>query len=138
MRAASGLAVGAALVAASRVVTARTAAGRTLAAELGRLLGPLGTARAWTLALVSGLAEEAFFRGALQPRVGLVAATLLFGAAHFVPTPQLRSWALFALVAGAGFGALFAATGDLLAPLLAHVLVNGLNLRWLAQREPHA
>jgi len=134
-RAAAGLAVGAALVVASRVATARSAAGRALAAELGRLIGPLGTGRAVALALVSGLAEEAFFRGALQPRVGVVAATLLFAAAHFVPTRTLRSWALFALVAGAGFGALFAATGDLLAPFLAHALVNGLNLRWLGKRS---
>jgi hypothetical protein len=134
VRAGAGLATGAALVAASRVWTARGAAGRALAAELSRLLGPLSAGRALVLALVSGLAEEAFFRGALQPRVGFVAATLLFGAAHFVPTPSLRSWALFALAAGAAFGGLFLATGDLLAPVLAHALVNGLNLRWLGER----
>jgi len=134
VRAAAGLATGAALVAASRAWTARTASGRALAAELGRLLGPLSPGRAFALALVSGLAEEAFFRGALQPRVGFLAATVLFAAAHFVPTPQLRSWALFALAAGAAFGALFLVTGDLLAPVLAHALVNGLNLRWLGER----
>ena len=134
VRVGAGLASGAVLVVASRAWTARTAAGRALAAELGRLLGPLSAGRACALALVSGLAEEAFFRGALQPQVGFVAATLLFGAAHFVPTPPLRSWALFALAAGAAFGALFVATGDLLAPVLAHALVNGLNLRWLGAR----
>src|SRR5688572_28036196 len=84
-RVAAGLATGAALVAASRIWTAKTAAGRALAAELARVLGPLSPGRAWLFAGVSGLAEEAFFRGALQPQVGLVAATLLFAAVHFVP-----------------------------------------------------
>jgi hypothetical protein len=134
LRVGAGLAAGAVLVAASRVASARSAAGRALAVELGRLLGPLSARRAWLFAGASGLAEEAFFRGALQPRVGWLAATVLFAAAHFVPVARLASWALFALVAGALFGALFAATGDLLAPVAAHVLVNGLNLRWLARR----
>lgn len=135
-RVAAGLATGAVLVAVSRVFTAKTAAGRALAAELARVVGPVSLGRAWLFAGASGLAEEAFFRGALQPRVGLVAATLLFAAVHFVPRRKLWSWTLFALVAGASFGALFAWTGDLLAPLLAHVLVNALNLRWLGAHGP--
>ena len=134
-RIAAGLAAGAALVAVSRVWTLRTDAGGALADELARLLGPISVGRAWLFALASGLAEEALFRGALQPRVGFLAATLVFAAAHFVPAARLWGWAVFALVAGALFGGLFAATGDLLAPFLAHTLVNGLNLRWLAARE---
>jgi len=127
-----GVTTGLALVVLSRVAARRLPAARTLAAELSQLLGPLSAGRAWGYALASGLAEEAFFRGALQPQVGLVAATLLFGAAHYVPRQGLRVWAVFALVAGALFGVLFEGTGDLLAPALAHVVVNGLNLRWLA------
>jgi hypothetical protein len=134
-RALAGLAAGGALVAVSRVWTERSAAGRALAEELARLLGPLSLGRAWLFAAASGIAEEAFFRGALQPRLGWLGATLIFAAAHLVPTRRLWSWSVFALLAGALFGALFAATGDLLAPLLAHALVNGLNLRWLAARR---
>ena len=134
-RVGSGVAAGLLLVWGSRELTARSAAGRALADELARLVGPLGAGRALVLAAASGLGEELLFRGALQPRVGWLVATLLFAAAHFVPLPGLRSWAGFALVAGAVFGALFALTGDLLAPVLAHALVNGLNLRWLAGRE---
>jgi membrane protease YdiL (CAAX protease family) len=129
-----GLGAGLALVAASRFATARTRAGRALADELSALLGPLSTGRALGFALASGLAEEAFFRGALQPRVGLLAATVLFAAAHYVPRPGLRVWSLFALAAGAVFGSLYEWTGDLLAPAVAHAVVNGLNLRWLARR----
>ena len=134
-RVASGVVAGLLLVWASREFTARSEAGRVLASELGRLVGPLGAGRTCALAAASGLGEELLFRGALQPRVGWLGATLLFAAAHFVPTRRLRSWALFALLAGAVFGALFAWSGDLLAPVLAHALVNGLNLRWLGRRQ---
>lgn len=128
-----GLAAGTALAFASRAWTARSEAGARLAAELARLVGPVGAGRALLLALVSGVAEEAFFRGALQPRVGLVAASLLFGLAHWGPTPALRPWALYAALAGLGFGALFAWTGTLVAPAAAHVATNALNLHWLGR-----
>jgi membrane protease YdiL (CAAX protease family) len=129
-----GVAVGLALVAVSRLATERTRTGRALADELSALIGPLSQRRALGFALASGFAEEAFFRGALQPRVGLLAATVLFAAAHYVPRRGLRVWSLFALAAGALFGALYEWSGDLLAPAVAHAVVNGLNLRWLAQR----
>jgi len=129
-----GFGVGVALVLASRVFTEATAAGRALADGLAALLGRPGLAACALLALLSGVAEEAFFRGALQPRVGLVAASLLFGLAHFVPRRELLAWPVFGFAAGLVFGALFAATGNLVAPALAHCTVNALNLRWIARR----
>lgn len=135
MRVGLGIALGVAIVAASRLATRATRSGARLAAELGALLGPLSRSRAWAYALASGLAEEAFFRGALQPQVGLLAATLLFGLAHYAPRPGLRVWSVFALGAGAAFGGLFILTGDLLAPALAHIVVNGANLHWLSERK---
>lgn len=129
----AGLATGAALIALSRVATASSRAGRALAAELARALGPLGGGQIVWLALASGIAEELFFRGALQPRVGLLLASLLFGLAHLLPSWPLVLWSLFAVLAGLAMGALFEATGNLLAPIVAHVLVNGINLRWLVQ-----
>jgi membrane protease YdiL (CAAX protease family) len=128
-----GLGLGLAIVAASRLATRTTRTGAVLAAELGAVLGRLSRGRAWAYALASGLAEEAFFRGALQPQVGLVAATVLFAIAHYVPRPGLRVWSVFALGAGAAFGGLFLWTGDLLAPALAHIVVNGANLHWLSE-----
>ena len=129
-----GLAVGAALVLASRALTAASAAGRALADALALLLGRPGPGACVVLAVASGVAEEAFFRGALQPRVGLVAASLIFALAHFVPRRAFLPWPAFAFAAGLSFGALFEATGNLLAPMLAHACVNALNLRWLATR----
>ncbi|HXK23857.1 MAG TPA: CPBP family glutamic-type intramembrane protease, partial [Myxococcota bacterium] len=77
---------------------------------------------------------EAFFRGALQPRVGLVFASALFAAAHFAPRREFLPWPFFAFAAGLAFGALFDATGNLVAPVVAHAGVNAWNLRWLAMR----
>jgi membrane protease YdiL (CAAX protease family) len=128
-----GLAVGAGLIAVSRLWVHTTRTGQALAQHLAEILGPLSGASVAMLALASGLAEEAFFRGALQPRVGLVIASLLFGVAHLVPRRELAPWAGFAVLAGAALGALFDYTGNLLAPVTAHVLINGVNLRWLSR-----
>lgn len=129
----TGLATGAGLIAVSRLWTAHSRAGRELAAELASAVAGLTLRQALWLAALSGLAEEAFFRGALQPRVGWLVASLLFGLAHFHPRRELRVWSLSAGLAGLGFGALFQASGDLLAPALAHATLNAVNLRWLAR-----
>lgn len=131
--AAGVLAAGVAILASS-VFTRRTRWGERLARELGALLGRLALAECLLLAAASGVAEEAFFRGALQPRVGLVAASLIFGLAHFVPKRELAPWTIFSIGAGFLLGALFDATGNLLAPVVAHVLINAVNLRMIATR----
>ena len=128
-----GLLAGGGMLALSRLWARRTRAGRALAQRLAEILGPLSGKSALLLALASGVAEEAFFRGALQPRVGLLAASLLFGLAHLVPRRELAPWAAGAALAGLLLGALFDHTGNLLAPTLAHVLVNAVNLRWLGR-----
>lgn len=123
-----GLAVGAAIVVLSGLVTRFTDWGESLARAMAEALGPLSTPDAVLLACASGLAEEMFFRGALQPRVGLVLASLIFGIVHFVPRKEFLPWTGFALAVGFGFGALYSATGNLLAPVVAHTVVNGINL----------
>jgi membrane protease YdiL (CAAX protease family) len=128
-----GLLAGGGLIVCSRLWIRYTGAGRALAEFLAELIGPLSGAQVVVLALASGLGEEAFFRGALQPRVGLVLASLLFGLAHLVPRRELAPWAGFAALAGVLLGALFETTGNLLAPVAAHVLINGINLRWLSR-----
>lgn len=136
---AAGLAAAAFVIVLSREVTRRTASGQLLAQTLGRLIGSLSLRECVLLALASGVGEEAFFRGALQPRVGLVAASLLFGAAHFVPRRGLIAWSLFSVAAGFLLGGLFVWTGNLVAPITAHVGINAVNLRLLTLefgREP--
>lgn len=131
---AAGLAAALVLVALSRWLSRSTRAGGAVAERLAETLGPLSLPEIALLSLASGIGEELFFRGALQPRVGLVAASLLFGAAHLVPTRPLALWSLFAAAAGLLLGLLFERTGNLVAPVVAHVAVNALNLRWLVRR----
>jgi membrane protease YdiL (CAAX protease family) len=129
-----GLLAGGLVILLSREFTRRSRWGENLARALAAVLGPLSMADCVVLALLSGVAEEAFFRGALQPRVGLVAASLLFALAHFAPRRDLWPWTLFSLAAGLLLGALFEATGNLLAPVVAHATINAVNLRMLSVR----
>ena len=128
-----GLAAAAAVIAVSQFLTARTRWGAALAEELTRALGPLTLFECAALAALSGFAEEVFFRGALQPRLGWLGASALFGIAHFAPRRALWPWTVFAFAAGLGLGALFAATGNLVAPIAAHTAINAVNLRLLTR-----
>ncbi len=108
--------------------------GDALARALAEALGPLSLPDALLLAAASGFAEELFFRGALQPRVGWLLASLLFGCVHFVPRREFLPWTVFAVGAGFLFGGLFLWTGNLVAPIVAHAVVNGVNLPLLVRR----
>ena len=132
----AGAAAAALVVALSELFTARSRVGRRLATALAEALGPLSVREVAILALASGIAEEALFRGALQPRVGLVWASLLFGLAHVAPRRDLMPWTAFALAAGFLLGALFEWTGQLAAPAVAHVLINAVNLHRLQRFRP--
>ena len=132
MDATAGIVAGCAMVALSRVFTRRTQKGDAMARALAEVLGRVSVRDAIVLALLSGVAEEMLFRGLLQPMIGWVAASLLFGAAHIAPRRDLWLWTGTSVVAGFVLGALFAATGNLVAPVVAHFTVNATNLRWLS------
>ncbi len=99
--------------------------------KLAATLADLNPSDVLGLAVLSGFAEEIFFRGAVQGAWGLIPATLLFGALHTGPGKVFRLWTLFAAVAGLALGGLMIWRGNLLAPILAHFLVNAVNLRRL-------
>ena len=129
-----GASLGLVAVGLSELLTRFTALGEALADVLGEGLAGIGRADAILLAFASGIAEEMFFRGALQPAVGLFWASIAFGACHFLPRRELALWTVFAVAMGLAFGWLFEWTGQLVAPVAAHVVINGINLPRLAQR----
>jgi membrane protease YdiL (CAAX protease family) len=99
------------------------------------ILGPVTTETAVILALVSGVAEELLFRGALWPIAGLFGTTFLFAIVHVVPRKGLLGYPLFAGAVGLLLGLLREASGSVLPPILAHTTVNALNLVWLERRR---
>lgn len=77
---------------------------------------------AFALAVVSSVSEEVFFRGFLQPRIGLLAQAVLFGLAHLSYVHVLEVVVTFSL--GLAFGIALRRTGNLWAPIAAHFLFN--------------
>jgi hypothetical protein len=129
-----GLAVAAAAIALSRKITECTQWGDAMGRALAELLGERSVRDCIVLAVASGVAEETFFRGALQPALGWLPASLIFGLVHFAPRRDLLPWTGFALCAGLVLGGLFEITGNLVAPIVAHVGINAVNLRRLVVR----
>lgn len=74
------------------------------------------------LSASAGVGEEILFRGALQPRFGLVLTSLLFGILHstygFIPHVAL------AIFGGFVFGFLYRQRQNILAPIVAHSVYN--------------
>lgn len=108
---------------------------RRLEDELSAMLTGIDASEAIALALISGFAEEFFFRGAMQQSWGYWPTVVLFGLLHTGPKRTFLWWTAFATLAGALFGWIVLERGTLLPAVIAHVVVNGVNLWRLARRE---
>ncbi|MBO8163046.1 MAG: CPBP family intramembrane metalloprotease [Brevibacillus sp.] len=75
------------------------------------------------LSLVIGTVEEWLFRGVLQPLIGVVWTSLLFTLIHFryFGKPLLLG---SVFLTSCVLGLLFASTGSLIPPIVAHTLIN--------------
>jgi membrane protease YdiL (CAAX protease family) len=89
-----------------------------------RVLVPLRLWEIAALGILSGVAEETFFRGAVQPVFGLIPASLAFGLAHFIPRHPFWHWSLYAAFAGFVLGCLVELTHHLLPAITAHSMTN--------------
>jgi membrane protease YdiL (CAAX protease family) len=128
--------VGAALVmiAATGWLVARVRPVRELEREFGWMLGEQ---RAWEcalLAMLSGVAEELFFRGAALAAVGPALALAVFALLHWPINGQFRAWPVTALVAGVVLTAERLWTGTIVAAAITHALVNGVNLYRISRK----
>lgn len=133
-----GLAFGSLLVVASRITVQRYGWARRLHLELRPFAKGLSGVGIVVLAVLSSVGEELLFRGLLQPWLGLWPQAILFGLLHQMPGPSRWIWAGWAFLVGLSLGALFELTGSLVGPLVAHSLVNGLNLSFLKRYDPEA
>jgi membrane protease YdiL (CAAX protease family) len=97
---------------------------RRSGAATGHLYGGLrNTAGVASIALLPGICEEAFFRGALQPRLGLLWTALVFAAVH--AQYGLTLDLVVVLVLGLALG-LLRKYANTTTSTIAHVTYNGL------------
>jgi len=109
--------------------------GRTLAEELAPIARSIPPKLSLPLAMLSATGEELLFRAALIPALGVFGAALVFGLLHQMPGPARLAWALTATCMGLCFGLLYVAVGSIWGPILAHAIINSMNLRMLRKRE---
>ena len=130
-----GLAFGALIVVLTRAMVPRLSWARALHQQLRPVAASISFTGIAVLAVLSAVGEELFFRGLLQPWIGLVPQALLFGIAHQIPSSSRWVWVAWATVIGLALGAMFQVTGSLAGPLAAHALINGLNLAYLKRHD---
>jgi membrane protease YdiL (CAAX protease family) len=131
-----GAALGVVMVFLSRVSVHHFRWARRLHRELRPVATQLGGGDIWMLAGLSALGEELLFRGVLQPVLGLWGQAVVFGLLHQLAGPSRWIWVTWAAAVGLLFGLLFQLTGSLFGPILAHALINGLNLSFLKRHNP--
>lgn len=99
--------------------------------EIGFRFTPL---RIVLMSLGAGICEELFFRGVLQTwtdryahvAIAIVASNVVFGLLHM----RTALYAIIAGLVGMYLGALYAITGNLLAPMTAHALYDAVALEY--------
>lgn len=91
----------------------------------GGLDGPVAIA---TLALAPGICEELLFRGALQPRIGLIATALLFTSIHTQYSFSLDAFSVFVIAIGLGLIRKYANTTTSCLCHVSYNLVTGIGI----------
>lgn len=123
-----GIGLGLFFVWLSKVSMVRFPWAREMNREFRHVLGKLNGQQILALAVLSSVAEEAFFRGAMQPALGFVLTGLIFGALHTMPKRKMIPWTVSAMILGFAFGAITEWTGNLITPIIAHFTINYFNL----------
>ncbi len=131
-----GLGLGVAVIVSSRLLVGRIEWARELHSDLRPLARQLSGGSIVAVAVLSSLGEELLFRGLLQPWLGLVGQAVVFGLAHQLKGRSRLPWILWTMAVGLAFGAVFQASGSLAGALVAHALVNCVNLQFLKQHDP--
>lgn len=86
----------------------------------------IGIVGALAIAVGSSISEEVFFRGFLQPRIGMLSQAVVFAIAHLSYVDVLEIVVVFVLAFV--FGYLYKMTRNLWAPIAGHFVFNLINL----------
>ena len=113
---------------------------RCLEEWLHPIIQPWSVGQLLVVSVLAGVGEELLFRGAVQgglerwvgPWPALVIASLIFGLLHSVTW----SYIILATFMGAYLGVLWNYSGNLLAPIVAHVGYDFVALLYLRSRPP--
>ena len=124
----AGIALGLGVALLTKISLSRFAWSRDLYRWFAQVLGPLSRRDAFWLALLSSVGEELFFRGAMQPSLGIWITTAIFGLAHLPPRRRYLPWTASALILGLILGYITLWSTNLAGAILAHFLINFLNL----------
>lgn len=123
-----GIAGGLIVVFISYLLTRFTKIFRALVESFNEILGPLTIVEIFFIASFSSIAEEFFFRGLVQGKLGIWAGTLMFGLLHSGPGKKYLPWTVFAVVIGFFLGEMYEWRQNLLVPIIIHFVVNFINL----------
>ena len=141
--------VGLSVVVSVGVIWKYTRLFRSIEIELASRLGHLSPGGVIRLALLSSVAEEILFRGALQISIdtglggdgfglkGYVLTSLIFGLLHTLPKGRTRSvipWTVFATISGFVLGGAFIMTRNLAVPIIIHFIINSVNMWLIVER----
>ncbi len=99
------------------------------------LASQLGIFSALVVSLFAGVGEELFFRGFLQPKIGIISTSILFGLVHFLF--NLRKYYLIAclyIVIGFLFGFVYELFDSLWAPVIFHCVYDFSALLYFKKR----
>ncbi len=133
-----GMLVGAVTVALTPPVVRRWSWARDLHLALRPAVHQAGDGALLLVAVSSAVGEELLFRGLLVPILGVLGSSAAFGVLHQIRGRARWGWMGWATLMGLLFGEIFAMTGSLVGPLLAHAAIDHANLRFLRDNDPAA
>lgn len=106
---------------------------QTLKAEFASIFGRVTRREVLWIAGASALGEEILFRGAMLDAWGWIPSSLIFALLHLPPRRELWPWTASAAVLGALLAGLTLATGNLGAAVVAHFVINALNMAYITR-----
>jgi len=131
-----GLALGLAVVVGFRLLESRAQWLPALHREFRTILGRPPMAEIVLLAAASSIGEEIFFRGAMLDAWGPWISSVVFALLHVPPKRELWPWTASAGLLGLVLAGLTNWTGNLGPAIVAHFVINLINLVYITRRGP--